>query len=449
MTALALVKTTIKKQAGNLTIQKNNSNYSSIKEIDALFKELFVDSGLNFNESTKKFYKANFAIPSENGIASTCRSIKTMCDKADISTTSYYKYVQADILNILGEEIFIIEKTTKMQENRKQRNNGTPYRYLRPAKEIRELIVKAQIRHGIIQEKSPVQSPVQSPVHTSSPCESKAEEQKKSEHALIMLKDYKNQDIKNNRFKENDSFKQPVKKFGIKKEIKAFLQSYAFFNAFGDDLTKHEIEKRVQLAFIKTDTDYTDIDNQEAVKKALHSFVRTYEKENNLRDKEKYFGALYRCLVNELKKQANEALQEEPSSVLEACDLNNLTNILHLDWLKDGQQEPQEAAGAPENDLEYFDIQIKQMDAQEQNEEPTEEDYAEAFCYGHPFFEHKPFEIFDREFNSFGEWKTPLMPLTDSDELKYYDRIIEREEETTAPINSGVPKSLLFSTLEV
>lgn len=255
------------------------------------------------------------------------------------------------------------------------------------------------------------------------PWESKAEEPKNEEHinTVIKTQEYKNKDI--NRIKENDSFRQPVKKFGIKKEIKAFLQGYAFYNAFGDDLTKHEIEKRVQLAFIKTDMDYTDIDNQGAVKEALRSFVLTYEKENNLRDKDKYFGALYRCLVNALKNQ--EQL------VLESCSLDNCTDEVYYNWL---EEKPQEATGAPENDLECYDIQIKQMDEQEQNEEPTEEDYAEAFCYGHPFAEHKPFEIFEPELNSLSEWETPLMPLTDLDELKYYDSIIEQEEEQEEPV---------------
>ena len=43
--------------------------------------------------------------------------------------------------------------------------------------------------------------------------------------------------------------------------------------------------------------------------------------------------------------------------------------------------------------------------------------------------EHDPFDIFEKELNSDGDWVTPLPPLTDKDELKYYDRIIAQEPQ--------------------
>jgi len=392
--------------AGSFHQQKTLSNYTTRNEFTEALHTLLSCKDIHIPSSARKLLKflKSFIFDHERiGVLNT--DYEFIANSIDVSVKTIERGFKW--LRMVG--LIATYRTTKQDGTR-----GKDYKVFASLATVRNFV------------SSYVSFYMSSCPSAANPCESKAEEPKNEEHISTIIKTQKYKDKDINRIKENDSFKQPVKKFGIKKEIKAFLQDYAFYNAFGDDLIKHEIEKRVQLAFIKTDMDYTDIDNQEAVKKALHSFVRTYEKENNLRDKEKYFGALYRCLVNELKKQANEALQgETPYS----C--NNLTGIVYCDWL---EQEPQKAAGAPESDLECYDIQIKQTDEQEPEYEPTKEDYAEAFCYGHPFAEHKPFEIFEPELNSLSEWETPLMPLTDKDELKYYDGIIQQEKEQGEPL---------------
>jgi hypothetical protein len=292
----AVAEQTMRKRAGKFQIQKENSNYNTIQEVDAIFKSLFVDSGLTFEVSTIKFYKANFAIPSKNGIASTNQKIKTMCKKAGIGVSTYYAKVVPDILGKLGEEIIEEQKTLKMQANGEQLNNGTPYRYLKPSFIIKSLIRRAQIKFGIIQSESPMESPMESPIEPSIPCESKDESPKKTEHALNILKDYKPlRDNTYNRLRETDSIFPQPKKYGIKKEVKEILQQDILIGL--NDEQRQEFANRIQIALKRTGANIKDPDILNAIFEGCYGFVIKYEKnpENLTGD---YYGALYVCIEN-------------------------------------------------------------------------------------------------------------------------------------------------------
>ena len=53
--------------------------------------------------------------------------------------------------------------------------------------------------------------------------------------------------------------------------------------------------------------------------------------------------------------------------------------------------------------------------------------------------------MFEKELNRDGDWVTPLPPLTDKDELKYYDRIIAQEpQEEPRGIKRGMCLTLFL-----
>jgi predicted transcriptional regulator len=200
------------------------------------------------------------------------------------------------------------------------------------------------------------------------PCESKDESPKNAEHIKAFKEDPLNKTYYKsiNRIENDVPPNKVFKKFGINKDLATALENNLFFKAYNEQ-TQNKVASKIQLAFIKSKSDFKDQDCIDTAFETLRQCILQYEKhpENVRKD---FYGALYGAMYKELMKLKQPQQEATGQPQQRKKKPKGFFGMLKTHF--DQQQEP-----ARENVIEYNE-NGQVMDAQPQ---PQKDLYSE-FC---------------------------------------------------------------------
>jgi hypothetical protein len=197
------------------------------------------------------------------------------------------------------------------------------------------------------------------------PCDSKDESPKNAEHIKSFKENPLNKTINKrlNRIENDNQSINQFKKFGINKDLATALESNLYFKAY-DEQTQNKIASKIQLAFIKSKSDFKDQDCIDTAFETLRRCIFQYEKKPQNVNKD-YFGAFYKAMYKELMKLKQP--QQEATGQPQQAKPKGFFGMLKAQLNR--QQEP-----ARENVIE-FNENGQVMDAQPQPQQDLYSDF--------------------------------------------------------------------------
>jgi hypothetical protein len=259
------------KKQSNRSIQREQATYKKKSEISEALNLIrpFI------NVSTFKFL-SHFL--HTNGTGATQAKIKTICEKAEISTGIYSKIVKPEIEGVFSQPL-VIKSAGEKKDKLGRKNKGSEYKSLMPLSVIKHLVRQKQaeineketaifwnqitIENDDIFDESDTTGDTTGDItgditsNEKIPCESKGEDgfshQQNSSLEKTFRKDLKI--INNNQLikETNSAIKSPVKKFGIKKEIQALLKNNDLAEMTEEQ--KYQCGNRIQIFLSKYSLD--------------------------------------------------------------------------------------------------------------------------------------------------------------------------------------------------
>lgn len=288
MTTENAVKT---KKINNRTIQRTHATYKTKSEIAEALHLIRP----YINESTYRFLRHFLHT---NGTGVTQAKIKEICKLAEISTGNYSKTVKPELDGTFSQPLIITTQAPmKWDSKRKKRVKSSEFKSFMPLSVIKHLVVQKQAEEQELYTpdweqflpKSDIESDIEGDIESnpSIPWESKDEpafhEQQNKSFREKHLEKHKGL----NRIRENES----PKRYRINSDLKTGLDSNGFFNAL-EEVKQIQVANKIQLAYIRTNADFTDRELQGRVFEAFRRFINDIEKGHKKIIKD-YYGALY------------------------------------------------------------------------------------------------------------------------------------------------------------